>query len=234
MNCLNTMGAGIHLMSSTLITYSGSGSYTQTLVNNTYIISFMGGDNTIIINADISTLNVIVSGKGAQGIGGRPGAGGGGGGFGLLVLSNTKGTSYSVYVNNTTTTGSSIFTNNITNDNVSASDGSGTTSGVCTKTVNMMGTLTKYTGGVGGGTALNSSGTITLYGIIYKFGGAGATGQSNTGMPGNNGIGGSGTANSQLQASATTTGSGGGGRGSNQNYSGYGGPGIVMLIFKLI
>lgn len=198
-----------------------------------------------------------MGGGGGGGYGSTNGVGGGGGGagFGHVTFSYVGGTQYTStvaagnlgqWINGQSSTFLNTSNQGVTSTGgaagtVDSSNTSRANSGTCTN--NGIGTLVSRTGGTGGAfnqqTGNNSSGSITVLGVTYNFGGGGAAGNGTSasasnqgGGAGANGVGGSGGSGSIAGQNATTPGSGGGG-GAWQRFAGgaNGGPGRVIVTF---
>jgi hypothetical protein len=245
------MGAGInivHTIDTVYATISGTGTYTSSVNGTLYKYTFTSGTNNISFNRNISSMNVIAVGIGGNGGYGRSGSAGGGsggagGGFGVWNFAYTIDGLYNIEIGSPT----SFLSNGI---GVSASKGANgnltntPVSGTFTKSgTSTGGTITTRTGGNGGsgsaGNGGNSSGSITVLGIDYNYGGGGRAGSDNTNRTGGNpGVSGSGaTASNGTNhgENATTPGSGGGGGSvagdTSTNWGGTGGPGLIIITF---
>lgn len=245
-----------------IVTIGGTGTYTQNITGNKYIYTFTNGTfsngtNTISINKNITSFNVIVVGSGGPGRNGSTvtlGNGGGGAGFGCVTFSYVANTIYNISVapvSSRRIDGQTSFFRNSGGIGVTSTGGmSGTStssvtiraqSGVCTN--NGIGTLVSLTGGTGGAegdpNGTNSSGSITVLGVTYNYGGGGRAGNGTSasannkgGMPGADGVGGTGITSTINGGDASTPGSGGGGAAwQGSSFGGFGGPGLVMIIF---
>jgi hypothetical protein len=234
------------------VTITGGTAPTPTIDGNKYTYTFTSGTRQISINKNISSFYAIVVGGGGGGgysTSSSRGGGGGGGGFGYVSLSYVNGTSYTIVVGaaagQATNGNSSSFKTSTTGNGVTSTGGNAglinnatgrASSGGCTN--NGTGTLVSRTGGLGGGISTNtsggsSSGSITVLGVSYNYGGGGGSGFINGGAAGKNGIGGSSNAASGMSGEdASTPASGGGGASAVNGYSGgIGGPGRVIVIF---
>ena len=241
MNCLNSFQQQITntnqipplvetiTTSTNLATTSG---FTKIVEGNVYTYTFPGTTSTLIrkiaFNQPIPSMNVIVvagGGSGQYGSSDVPGGGGAGGGFGLWNFSYIRNTTYTLTVAKSTGNSDgadgvdSSFLSSTGSIGVTANGGQGgarnanaaSPGGDCVKTNSAGGTLTAKTGG--GGQA-NSSGSITVLGKTYNYGGGGRKGgDSYGGDAGSNGVGGTGYNGTSIRGQiATSYGSGGGGR----------------------
>jgi hypothetical protein len=233
------------------VTIGGSGTYTQNITGNKYTYTFSAatGQNLISINKNIPELHAIVVGGGGPGNAGTQtyiGGGGAGGGFGYLILSYLRGTIYTITSaakSSVTGQSSSFTTSGIGVISTGGSRGASTIPQVRplsgTSTSNGPGTFVSFTGGRGGiignPSGENSSGSITVLGVTYNFGGGGRAGTTNPNLGGNagvNGIGGTGITATKNGDSGTTPGSGGGGGGQSLlGTIGSGGPGLIIITF---